>query len=109
MDTPPNRVLIQPDSAHTRFTIPQAPSEQRHVHVPEVSVTQMHAGNGRAFRSLTARGGGFVLDLVMSLFPSPQCSGSKLIGPTRLRADGPSGRTRRTGGPSPRRALGEAR
>ena len=62
MDTPPDRILIQPDSDHVRSTIPQAPSEQRPVHVPEVSVTQMHAGNGRAFRSLTARGGGFVLD-----------------------------------------------
>jgi hypothetical protein len=61
MDTPPDRVLTQ-YSAHARFTIPQAPSEQRTVHVPEVSVTQMHAENGRAFRSLTARGGGFVLD-----------------------------------------------
>ena len=62
MDTPPDRVLIQPDSAHARSTIPQVPSEQRPVHVPGVSVTQMYAGNGRAFRSLTARGGGFVLD-----------------------------------------------
>ena len=62
MDTLPDRVLIQPDSAHARSTIPQVPSEQRPVHVPQVSVTQMYAGNGRAFRSLTARGGGFVLD-----------------------------------------------
>src|SRR5271165_5856853 len=62
MDTPPARVLIQPGSAHPSSTIPQSPSERRPVHVPEVSVTQMNAGNGRAFRSLTARGGGFVLD-----------------------------------------------
>ena len=62
MDTLPDRIVIQPDSDHVRSTIPQALSEQRSVHLPEVSVTQMHAGNGRAFRSLTARGGGFALD-----------------------------------------------
>src|SRR5208337_4351055 len=62
MDAPPARVLIQPGSAHPSSTIPQSPSERRPVHVPEVSVTQMNAENGRAFRSLTARGGGFVLD-----------------------------------------------
>jgi hypothetical protein len=62
MDTPPDRIFIQPDSAHGRSTIAQAPSEQRPVHVPEVSVTQLHDGNGRAFRSFTARGGRYVVD-----------------------------------------------
>ncbi len=49
METLPDRIVIQPDSDHVRSTIPQALSEQRPVHLPEVSVTQTHTGNGRAF------------------------------------------------------------
>src|SRR5271166_3328019 len=67
MDTPQDRVLILPDSAHTRFTIPQAPSEQRPVHVPEVSVTQMHAGNGRAFSTTPLSCGSRLATMVYGL------------------------------------------
>ena len=57
-----NRVLTQPDGAYEVSPTPGAPTEQRPFRMPAVSVGPIHAGNGRAFRSLTARGGGFAFD-----------------------------------------------
>src|SRR3974377_1955228 len=57
-----NRVLTQPDDAHEVSATPGAPTEQRPFRMPAASVGPLHARNGRAFRSLTARGGGFALD-----------------------------------------------
>ena len=62
MVTRADRVIIRPDKTDARSKIAQAPSEHRPIDFPQIAVNRMHAGNGRAFRSLTARGGGFVLE-----------------------------------------------
>src|SRR5271168_2387700 len=55
---------LRPDQRRSRKIppVPETPARQRSSRLSEVSVKPMHAGNGRALRSLTARGGGFVLD-----------------------------------------------
>jgi len=61
-DVPTDLVVKQPGCTHARSTNPTASTEPRYLRVQEFSAHQLHAGNGRAFRSLTARGGGFAID-----------------------------------------------
>jgi hypothetical protein len=59
---PTDRMVSQPHLALTAPSNPTASTEPICLRVQQLSGNRIHAGNGRAFRSLTARGGGFALD-----------------------------------------------
>ena len=75
IEVPTDLMVSQPGCAHEVSSNRAASAGCFRVQQP--SGNRIHAGNGRAFRSLTARGGGFVLDLEFSpLRPRASSSGS---------------------------------